>query len=393
MSLDLFFDIDDNQNPEVPIGVLPDSELKKEILDEFEKLSNMSVPEYTLFNKWLEIKNLKWSIKEKERIYEIKKLIWAPNDLDDFEKIQPKVVWANNKKDNLDWLILRTFTSTMPWRQNVGRCLRFYVIDEITGKYLGVYSIASDFISLKGRDIYIGWSSDNRTKDRMLGYTAMGSTIVPTQPLGFNYVGGKLISLIVCSDFTEQVWNEMYPHNKLVGITTTSLYGGGSQYDRLVNWKKLKSTEGKIALEPTDRVITLVRKWIKHHYPDKYEEFYKNKTKIISRPKTKLLTFVYQKLGIKTITNNAPRGVYWCSLFENTELFLRKEVEWNGLGERKFDNRLEVLVNIWKNKYAKKRIANIIKNNRFNPEHLFYDDIMGMSWEETREKYLPDIGR
>ena len=33
------------------------------------------------------------------------------------------------------------------------------------------------------------------------------------------------------------------------------------------------------------------------------------------------------------------------------------------------------------------------KENRLKPEQLFYSDIIGMSWEETREKYLGDIGR
>jgi hypothetical protein len=40
-------------------------------------------------------------------------------------------------------------------------------------------------------------------KDGMLKHTCMGSSISPTQLLGYNYLGGKLIALMVCSDKVE----------------------------------------------------------------------------------------------------------------------------------------------------------------------------------------------
>jgi len=68
---------------------------------------------------------------------------------------------------------------------------------------LGVISIGSDFISVGGRDKYIGWTTDHKFKYDRLKYTAMGSSIVPTQPFGYNYLGGKFISLMVCSNVVE----------------------------------------------------------------------------------------------------------------------------------------------------------------------------------------------
>jgi len=49
---------------------------------------------------------------------------------------------------------------------------------------------------------------------------------------------------------------------------------------------------------------------------------------------------------------------------------------------------------LWKEKYAAKRINNLMNAERQNlTETLFYDDIIGMTWEECKQKYLGDVGR
>ena len=58
------------------------------------------------------------------------------------------------------------------------------------------------------------------------------------------------------------------------------------------------------------------------------------------------------------------------------------------LGGKLFDNRLHVLVDLWKEKYAKKRINNLISKERTNFTSLFYDDIIKLSWKETKEKHI-----
>jgi hypothetical protein len=63
--------------------------------------------------------------------------------------------------------------------------------------------------------------------------TLMGFVIVPTQPFGFNYLGGKLLAGICCSHYIREIVNEKYDMN-LVMFETTSLYGSSktsSQYD------------------------------------------------------------------------------------------------------------------------------------------------------------------
>ena len=54
--------------------------------------------------------------------------------------------------------------------------------------------------------------------------TANGQTIVPTQPFGKYFLGGKLMSLLCLSEEVCSMWKKLYG-NTLVGVTTTSLYG------------------------------------------------------------------------------------------------------------------------------------------------------------------------
>ena len=105
-------------------------------------------------------------------------------------------------------------------------------------------------------------------------------------------------------------------------------------------------------------------------------------------------TFTYNQLGIdkKLIKSEHARGIYFGELYENTNEFLREEIKEDKL-VRRFDNSVEALTDIWKNKYAKKRLASLKKQDRVSKETHFYDDIIYMTWEDTKKKYLNDVGR
>jgi hypothetical protein len=311
--------------------------------------------------------------------------MWIPNDLDDYKDLEPMIIIPQNKNDHLTWRILRYFVCSGPTAPSPGRGLRVIVMDKKTMTFLGIMELASDFAALKPRDDYIGWSKEHKEVNKRLNYLAMGSTIVPTQPLGYNYVGGKFMSLLLCSDEIEKAWNAKYKE-PMLAITTTSMYGGFSQYNSLKYWKKCGSTEGKIRLEPDDEVGLKLRHWMRDNYPENFAIADKG-----SRPKSRINNFCYSKFGVKPPDNKAPRGVYFCELYDNVKPFLRMETE--DYGERKFDNSLSSLVKLWKERYAKKRIENIIKTDRYNKDILFYDDMIGMSWEDSRDKYLSGIKR
>jgi len=359
--------------------------MKKLLLEDFDNLKKMSVKEYTLFQKWYEINNKEWTSNELQRIWEVKNSIWFPKDPNDYKKIEPDIINVNDKNTMLTWNILRIFISTMPWKQNVGRLMRFIIVDKKTMGYLGVLSLASDFISLSPRDNFIGWTYDHRINKKMLAYTAMGSSIVPTQPIGFNYTGGKLMTLMLCTDKIVNLWNEKYKE-RLIGITTTSLYGGYSQYNGLKHWKKCGTSKGKIPLEPSEETYQKIRQWVKETYPKDFERITVNKNKVLSRPKSRLLSFAYTRLKVKPPENNAPRGVYFCELYDNSREFLSMKTK--DFGNVKFNNSVDTLFSLWIEKYAKKRISNIMSSKRYNTNSLFYDNIIDKSWEETKRMYI-----
>ena len=317
--------------------------------------------------------------------------------------LEPELVYAN-KQDDLPelWNCIRTFSSTMKNNANIGRNLNFIVKDKPTQKYLGVICISSDFLDLTPRDNFIGWSREKKTQGGMINHTAIGSTIVPLQPLGFNYVGGKLLALLCLATPIQQLWEKLYG-DKLVSITTTSLYGktkagGLSQYDNLDFWQPMGFTSGSVSFEPLQETRYMIREWLKVNHTRKYFEWYVAK-KPSGQPhkrdhKNRSLGFTYTKLGVpkEIIRTDHARGIYFSPLYNNSYEFLRGEIKEDAL-VKSFDTSYESLVDIWKNKHAKGRIKQLVKKDTVSYESLFYDDLIYMTWEETKAKYLSQVGR
>lgn len=405
-----------DKNPASSFAHIDTEELKDNLVRDLEYASKMDVREYTLYQKWCEVKerypveevNTLWGVEtqmvnceQKKLIDMVKKNFWMPNDPDDFVKLKPKMVLHNGDLAET-WNAVRTFSSTMKNNSNIGRNLFYILTDEVTDKYLGVICISSDFLDLTPRDNAIGWSRDVKTQQGMINHTAIGSTIVPLQPLGFNYMGGKLLALMCLSDTVQKDWRERYG-DVLVGVTTTSLYGntksgGLSQYDGLEHWNKMGFSSGSVAFEPTRKTMNLVFDWIKENHTRKYFEWWEAKNlnglPLKRDHKNRSLNFAYSKLGIPKdlIRTEHQRGIYFSPLYNNTNEYLRKEITDAELVQS-FDTSEETLANIWKTKYAKGRISMLKKKNNVSKESLFYDDLIFMSWQETKEKYLGQVGR
>lgn len=393
--------------------------LRERTISELTYVSAMDVREYTLFQKWCEIQEKYPTItvndlwegekkvladeKQRRAIEEVKANFWVQKDPDDYLKIEPELVYTNKEEDLPElWNTIRTFSSTMKNNSNIGRNLNFVVRDKNTKKYLGVICISSDFLDLTPRDNFIGWSREIKTQGSMINHTAIGSTIVPLQPLGFNYVGGKLLALLCLSNPVQELWEKLYG-DKLVSVTTTSLYGktkagGLSQYDNLDYWQPMGFTSGSVSFEPLRETRYLIREWLKKNHTRKYFEWYVAK-KPSGQPhkrdhKNRSLNFAYSQLDIpkELIRSEHARGIYYTPLYDKTCEFLRKECEVKDL-TKSFDTSVEHLVDIWKQKHAKPRIKQLIKKNNVSTESLFYDDLIYLTWEEAKAKYLPQVGR
>jgi len=409
-----WFDWQDKNPPTKNIDV---DLLKQTLINDLTKASQMDVKEYTLFQKWTEVKerypgkptynlfdepDIDWGDdKQAAIINKVKNNIWVPQNADDYEKLKPQMYLANSKRVD-EWNAIRTFSSTMKNNSNIGRNLYYIVRDLVTEKYLGVVCISSDFLDLTPRDSAIGWPRDIKTQQKMINHTAIGSTIVPLQPLGYNYMGGKLLAILCLSDTVQRDWKEKYG-DTLVGVTTTSLYGktkanGLSQYDGLEHWQKMGFSSGSVAFEPSRSTRNMVYEWVKETDPRKYFEWWEAKNPqglpLKRDHKNRSLNYAYSKLGIpkELIRTEHHRGIYFSPLYNNTNEFLRKEISDAEL-VKSFDTSEETLTNIWKTKYAKGRIRQLQKQNKVSYENLFYDDLIYLSWEETKAKYLPQVGR
>ena len=197
------------QNPVDKVPDITDEELKEALVRDLSYVSQMSVGEYilyqkheevttkyptevvsTLFGEEVQLKNL----NQMKVVDEMKRNIWRPTDLEDYANLKPKLILTDDVGLPEKWNAIRTFTSTMKNSSNIGRNLNYLVVDEVTDKYLGVICISSDFLDLTPRDQWIGWEREKKTQGHMINYTGIGSTIVPTQPLGYNYVGGRLLA-------------------------------------------------------------------------------------------------------------------------------------------------------------------------------------------------------
>ena len=395
---------------------IDENNMKEILIKDLTYASQMDVREYTLYQKWCEVKE-RYPVQEVSTLFgqemqmvdpEQKKLVdkvksnfWMPKEPDDYEKLKPIMVLSNGP-DAERWNAIRTFSSTMKNNSNIGRNLFYVLTDEVTGKYLGVICISSDFLDLTPRDNAIGWSRDVKTQQHMINHTAIGSTIVPLQPLGFNYMGGKLLALMCLSDTVQKDWKRQYG-DVLAGVTTTSLYGktkagGLSQYDGLEHWTPMGFSSGSVAFEPSRPTKKLVFDWIKENHTRKYFEWWEAKNQqglpLKRDHKNRSLNFAYSKLGIpkELIRTEHQRGIYFSPLYNNTNEFLRKEITEDKL-VKSFDTSEEALATIWKTKYAKGRIRQLQKKNTVSYESLFYDDLIYLSWEETKNKYLPQVGR
>ena len=403
-------------NPPESIEHIDVEQMKEQLISDLTYASSMDVKEYTLYQKWLEVKERyptetistlfgdeeQMVNKDHEKIIKkVKTNFWMPEGPDDYEKLKPKLVLSNGDLAET-WNAIRTFSSTMKNNSNIGRNLFYTIIDEVTGKYLGVICISSDFLDLTPRDDAIGWSRDVKTQQGMINHTAIGSTIVPLQPLGYNYMGGKLLALLCLDDQVQKDWLERYG-DPLIAVTTTSLYGktkvnGLSQYDGLTHWNKMGFSSGSVAFEPIRETRNTVFKWIKENYPRKYFEWWEAKNTqglpLKRDHKNRSLGFAYSKLQIpKDLTRTAhQRGIYFAPLYNESFDFLRKEKPFSEL-TKSFDTSTEALTTIWKKDYAKGRISMLKKKNTVSYENLFYDDLIYLTWEQTKEKYLPQVGR
>ena len=390
-------------------------EAKKKLIENMDYLMGMSVEEQTLYKKWVELQE-ESMIRDKSQIASLYDIQWKPTDINnkeltikEIEELEPYVeIVDDDARESTKWTYLRKMIHTMSWTANPGRNVKIFIKDRKSGKLLGLVSLASDVTAMAVRDNYIGWTKEDKFQKGKLNYTTIASTIVCTQPLGYNFLGGKLTAMMTTVPEVREYWKKKYGQT-LIAVGTTSLYGIHSQYNGIPHFKTLGESAGKIAIKPDDEFYDPWHQWLKENRAEWYETAITNErirnganmgtgegaSGPVSGIKQKILGQIFKECGIKASDyhHGFKRGVYFAQMYENGNEFLCSKIEESELVmKKKFADGVDYINNWWK-RQAIKRYTTLHNEGRLKPEDLFYIDGIGMSWEEFKQKRLSEVGR
>src|SRR6056300_4579 len=145
--------------------------------------------------------------------------------------------------------------------ENPGKTLKLLVMETNTDTAVGFIRFGSPLINSKPRNDYLGGVPD---LDIFNKRAIMGFNIVPVQPFGYNYLGGKLMAAICCSHASRRMLNEKYD-TEFCLFVTTSLYGnikGASMYDGMKPYLRYKGdTQSNFLLTLGEEIYFELRDW------------------------------------------------------------------------------------------------------------------------------------
>ncbi len=376
---------------------------KKKLIDNLNFLKAMSVEEQTFYKKWQEVQSFKGS---SGKLNEVKAKIWTPTDFNDeqltineIENCNPTLVHVNSKRDNEDWTLIRIFGHTMSFDQTPGRFLKFLVTDgnKDNPRYIGAISVSSDVIAISDRDTYLGWTSDNKIRNKKLAHSAIGSCIMSTQPIGYNFLGGKLVAAMITTNTVRELWKQLY-NQTLVGMTTTSLYGSYSMYNSLKWWHKCGSSAGKIAIKPDEDIYKVWHEWVKDNCSEKYDAAMTQREGVsgpVTGAKSRVLSMIFSKCGIKqsNYQHGYERGVYYSCFYENTKDYLQNKINDDKLIMKDLHKRdVQAVCEWWKPK-AIERYKKLKSESNLKTNVHFYNNMIGMTYEQAKSAYFQEVGR
>ena len=377
---------------------------KSKFIKNIDYLKSMSAEEQTFYKKWVEVQTYKDYLNKSGVV---KAKIWNPTDINDveltvkeLENLNPTIVHVTpGSAYEQDWLMLRLFCHTMEYAQTPGRFVKLLITDGNVDnpRYLGAVSISSDVILITVRDNYIGWTADNKLKDKRLVHSAIGSCIMSTQPFGYNFLGGKLVAALITTSKTREIWKKLYDE-ELVGMTTTSLYGSYSMYNSLKWWHKCGSSTGKMMIKPDDSVYEVWHQWIKDNRTEQYNKAMTQKEGVsgpVTGAKTRVINMIFQTLGIKSsdYTHGYERGVYYSCFYENTKEFLQNKISEQDLKLKElFKKDTQGVFDWWKPK-AIERYKKLHSEGNIKSDILFYNKMIGMTYDEAKLKFFNEVGR
>ena len=264
--------------------------------------------------------------------------------------------------------------------QAPGKELKLVVKEKNTNTILGFIKLGSPIINSKPRNNYLGDVPELTIFNQR---AIMGFVIVPIQPFGFNYLGGKLLALICTSHKVREMLNDKYD-TEFCLLETTSLYGnikGMSMYDGLKPFLRFKGdTISKFVPTLGEEAYSSCKKIIEDDvqddliHKDASSRKLKITTKMISLIKSSLRESdinLYEKF-VSAITKaegvTTQKRFYMSDYgFENARDVLLGKTDKLIKGQNYDKHDLENIINWWKRK-ATSRYNNLKAENKVRKE-------------------------
>jgi len=268
-----------------------------------------------------------------------------------------------------------------------GKSIKWVVYEKNTGKIVGFIRLGSPTINSKPRNEFLGKPLDTMNPDVMKRFndsSIMGFIIVPTQPFGYNYLGGKLLASICCSHLTKDTLDKKYG-GPFCMFETTSLYGStksSSQYDGMKPFLRYKgNTESDFAPLINDDNYRRLNEWFIGKNggellvaADASSRKLKTQTKMISVIKASLKDSEPEEYKKFVQTFNDAKGLtekkraYMSDFgFENVKEYLNLETDTLIKKENYDKYSFDGVVEWWK-KLAGKRFTNLKQDGRLRNE-------------------------
>jgi hypothetical protein len=293
-------------------------------------------------------------------------------------EISPRIEVCKTQKQHDLFRIFRYYWSS-PYSEYVGRRIRIIIRDDgIDGSpIIGIAALGSSIIHIPDRDRWIGWDKETRTNNII--YTMDAYVLGALPP--YNYLlGGKLISYILASNEVREIYKEKYKRKKTiirmrqaddwVCTFTTSLYGNGSQYNRLKFKNKLLYipigfTSGYGTLHISNETFLAMQQFLMEKDAMETNRFGDgpNWRMRVIRLSSDLIGFDSNIL----LKHSFRRGIYAVPLAKNFRSFL--------LGKTKkpiyYNLPMKKLVKFWKERWLNMRKKNVDVINKvlqFGPE-------------------------
>ena len=265
--------------------------------------------------------------------------------------------------------------------ENPGKTLKVVVKETTTNTIVGFIRYGSPLINSKPRNDYLGQVPD---LDIFNKRAIMGFNIVPTQPFGFNCLGGKLLAAICCSHDSRRMLNKKYD-TEFCLFETTSLYGnikGASMYDGMRPYLRYKGdTQSKFLLTLGEEIYPEMRDWFTEKNggvdlikADASSRKLKMQTKMVGIIKASLKQYdtkayeLFSKEIARAGDVTTQKRFYMSEYgYSNVRDVLLGKTDTLTKAENYDRFELEGVVKWWK-KLASKRYNNIVKDGRIRKE-------------------------